>query len=94
LQTDLAVLVDHFDLPVYFFTGHHDYTANHQLSEKYFAKLKAPLKGHYRFYHSAHSPLFEEPVRALHILREDVLKHRNSLADYEYRDGAATPNQR
>jgi hypothetical protein len=39
------------------------------------------LKGFYTFQDSAHSPMFEEPERALRILREDALPVRNDLAD-------------
>ena len=42
---------------------------------------KAPTKGFYTFRHSAHSPIFEEPATALHILRADVLAGLSNLAD-------------
>ena len=42
------------------------------------AKDRAPLKV---FSESAHSPIFEEPDKVMAILREDVLKGTNRLAD-------------
>ncbi len=81
LQTNLAVKVNLLEIPVYFFVGLHDYTANRDLARQYFDTLKAPLKGFYTFQNSAHSPLFEEPLRAREILRRDVLKATNLLAD-------------
>jgi hypothetical protein len=51
------------------------------LAKDYFQKLKAPIKGFYTFEQSAHSPLFEEPVKMQHILQDDVMKGLNNLAD-------------
>lgn len=81
LRTDLAQEVTHLDLPVYFFVGRHDLTANPALSRDLFDRIEAPLKGYYTFDASAHSPLFEEPGRALRILLEDVVKGRVAIAD-------------
>ncbi len=81
LRDDLATRLTRFDLPVYFFLGRYDYTANTDLSRAYFAKIEAPVKGLYMFEDSAHSPLFEEPDRATEILLQDVLQGRNALAD-------------
>lgn len=73
LRDDLSARLTDFDLPVYFFVGRYDYTANKDLSRAYFDGLKAPEKGFYLFENSAHSPLFEEPSRACQILLNDVL---------------------
>jgi len=81
LRTDLGAEVTVSDVPVYFFVGRHDYTANHDLSRAYFTQIKAPLKGLYTFRNSAHSPLFEEPQRAREILVQDVLHLTTRLAD-------------
>ena len=81
LGTDLRNQVPRLEVPVYFFEGVHDYTCNAALAREYFDGLKAPVKGFYRFDHSAHSPLFEEPDRLRHQLREDVLQGKNLLAD-------------
>lgn len=79
--TDLTKQVTELKLPVYFFSGVYDYTCNYTLSRSYLEQLKAPLKGFYTFAQSAHTPIFEEPEKALKILQENVLAGRNSLAD-------------
>jgi pimeloyl-ACP methyl ester carboxylesterase len=81
LATDLTEQVPELDLPVYFFSGVHDYTVNYTLAKAYFEQLKAPVKGFYTFEQSAHSPIFEEPKKVGRILRDDVLMGTNNLAD-------------
>jgi pimeloyl-ACP methyl ester carboxylesterase len=81
LVTDLSQRVPELDLPVYFFEGIYDYTCSYTEAKSYFEKLEAPVKGFYTFDQSAHSPLFEEPEKALQILLEDVLAGTNNLAD-------------
>jgi pimeloyl-ACP methyl ester carboxylesterase len=81
ITTDLTIKVPELDLPVYFFEGIYDYTCSYTEAKSYFEKLKAPLKGFYTFEQSAHSPLFEEPKKMVHILQEDVLVGVNNLAD-------------
>lgn len=81
IATDLTTRIHRLDLPVYFFTGAHDLTANHDLSRMFFAQIDAPVKGFYTFDASAHSPLFEEPHRAREILRQDVMSVRVRMAD-------------
>jgi pimeloyl-ACP methyl ester carboxylesterase len=81
LEADLTRMVTELDIPVYFFHGFYDYTCAYPLAAAYLDLLRAPLKGFYTFRHSAHSPLFEEPEKALNILVEDVLNGSNLLAD-------------
>jgi pimeloyl-ACP methyl ester carboxylesterase len=81
VTTDLRAKVTELQIPVYFFHGIYDYTVSYTLAKDYFERLQAPVKGFYTFEQSAHSPIFEEPKIAQRILREDVLKGRNSLAD-------------
>ena len=81
LATDLTQQVTELDIPIYFFHGQYDYTCAYPLAGAYFDQLQAPLKGFYTFEHSAHTPLFEEPEKALNILLEDVLNGTNALAD-------------
>jgi pimeloyl-ACP methyl ester carboxylesterase len=81
LATDLTRTLTELELPVYFLHGRHDYTVAYPEAKAYFDLLKAPLKGFYTFEQSAHSPLFEEPAKALSILQADVVAGRNSLAD-------------
>jgi len=81
LVTDMTKAVPALGIPVYFFDGIYDYTCSCTEAKAYFEKLKAPLKGFYTFEHSAHSPIFEEPGKVQKILREDVLRGTNNLAD-------------
>lgn len=81
LATNLAKLTPSVDIPVYFFHGIYDYTVSYTLAKEYFEKLKAPVKGFYTFEQSAHSPLFEEPAKMQRILREDVKRGMNNLAN-------------
>lgn len=83
IGTDLAIQIHDLDLPVYFFTGLYDYTANHELAKAFFDQINAPVKGFYTFPNSAHSPVFEEPQLARDILLQDVLAQGNQLADPE-----------
>ena len=81
IATDLTARIHRLDLPVYFFTGAHDLTANQDLARMFFDRIDAPVKGFYTFDASAHSPLFEEPQRARAILGQDVLFRRVRMAD-------------
>jgi len=81
LATDLTAGVPEVGIPVYFFHGIYDYTVSYSLTQNYFERLKAPLKGFYTFEHSAHSPVFEEPDKMKKILLTDVLTGSNSLTD-------------
>lgn len=81
IETDFALKVNEVKVPVYFFSGIHDLTVNISLSKEYYKKLIAPVKGFYTFENSAHSPLFEEPVKVINIIKEDVLNGKNTLSD-------------
>jgi pimeloyl-ACP methyl ester carboxylesterase len=81
LRDDLSTRLTKFTLPVDFFVGRYDQTANPGLSRIYFDAIDAPLKGFHEFENSAHSPLFEEPEHATEILLRDVLGAANALAD-------------
>ena len=81
LATDLAEHIPRVDVPVYFLHGVHDWTCTRAEASSYFDSLTAPLKGFYTFSESAHSPMFEEPGKFMAILREDVLRGTNRLAD-------------
>lgn len=80
-NTDLSNTITELDIPTYFLSGRYDYTVNHSMSEAYLGKLDAPEKGFYLFKESAHSPMFEEPDKVLQIMRQDVLRGRNDLAE-------------
>jgi pimeloyl-ACP methyl ester carboxylesterase len=79
--TDLSAKTPELAIPMYFLHGVNDYTCSYPLAKAYFDKLKAPVKGFYTFENSAHSPMFEEPQKVQQILREDVLRGTNRLAD-------------
>ena len=79
--TNLTGRVSSLAIPVYLFHGKYDYTVSYPLARDFFQKLQAPSKGFYTFESSAHSPLFEEPERAIRILREDVLAGTTMQAD-------------
>ncbi len=81
IATDLTARVTGLEIPVYFFSGAYDLTVNHELSKSYLNQLKAPVKGFYTFENSAHSPNFEEPEKMMEIIRKDVLRAENKLAD-------------
>jgi pimeloyl-ACP methyl ester carboxylesterase len=81
IATDLSIQVPELDIPVYFFGGIYDYTCSFTEARSYFEILRAPLKGFYTFYQSAHSPLFEEPESFIEIMVNDVLKKTVILAD-------------
>ncbi len=81
LATDLTERVPALALPAYFFHGICDQTVSYELAKTYAGNLNAPLKGFYTIYHSAHSPLFEEPQKARRIMRDDVLAEACNLAD-------------
>ena len=80
-EADMVKIVPELSIPAYFFSGAFDYTVSRVLAESYFRRLLAPVKGFYLFRQSAHSPVFEEPEKALHILLEDVLTGKNDLSD-------------
>ena len=81
LATDLSQTIPELKLPVYFFEGIYDYTCAYDEAKLYFYQLKAPVKGFYTFWKSAHSPMFEEPEKVQRILRVDVLAGLSNLAD-------------
>jgi pimeloyl-ACP methyl ester carboxylesterase len=78
LALDMTEEVPSLSVPAFFISGRHDLTVNRDLSEEYFNELECPHKRFYTFENSAHSPMFEEPVRFLEIMVSDVL---NGIAD-------------
>lgn len=70
-----------FDVPVYILAGAHDETCDYGLQREWFDAVSAPTKGFYTFGSSAHSPLFEEPDKAVGIMVGDVLGRTTDGAD-------------
>jgi pimeloyl-ACP methyl ester carboxylesterase len=83
MATDLSEKVNELKIPVYFFEGIYDYTCSYTEAKNYFEKLKAPVKGFYTFRNSAHSPIFEEPLKVREIILQDVLNAKTDLADID-----------
>ena len=81
LGTNLADEIGRLAVPAYFLHGRHDQTVSYERARSYAGRLEAPRVGFYTFKHSAHSPAFEEPDRALRILTDDVLAGGTALAD-------------
>jgi len=81
LALDMTEEVPALEVPVYFFSGRHDLTVNHDISAQYYEKLDCPVKGFYTFENSAHSPMFEEPARFLEIMTSDVLNRETNPGD-------------
>ena len=61
-------------VPVYFFTGKHDYNAVCKLVEEYYKVLKAPYKEIVWFENSAHFIPFEEPEKFNKLIIEKLLQ--------------------
>jgi pimeloyl-ACP methyl ester carboxylesterase len=78
---DAFTQIPEIQIPVYFLAGVYDYTCCYSLQKEYYEQLIAPSKGFYTFQESAHSPLFEEPEKGLHIMIEDVKQRKTELAD-------------
>jgi pimeloyl-ACP methyl ester carboxylesterase len=79
--TDREAIVSRLEVPAYFLHGVHDYTVSYPMAKAYAGRLEAPRVGFYTFEQSAHSPILEEPERAMRILVEDVLAGTTRLAD-------------
>ena len=65
--------VPRLDVPVYFFTGRHDYNTPFELVEEFSENLEAPHNEIVWFEDSAHMPNLEEPDRYQDILIQKVL---------------------
>lgn len=73
--------VSKLNVPFYVFAGKYDYTTAYSTQKEFFDFVDADVKGFYTFENSAHSPVFEEPTRAVEIFTTDVLKGTVTLAD-------------
>jgi pimeloyl-ACP methyl ester carboxylesterase len=63
------------EVPVYFFTGRHDYVTPFELIEVYNERLQAPAKRIVWFDESAHFPFFEEPGRFADEMKRVLAGH-------------------
>jgi pimeloyl-ACP methyl ester carboxylesterase len=69
-------------VPVYFFTGRHDYTTPFELVELFFERLEAPRKKMIWFDNSAHFPFYEEPQQFTHKMLDIVLEESRKSEKY------------
>lgn len=65
--------IPRLDVPVYFFTGRHDYTTPFELVEEFHDSLEAPHNEIVWFEDSAHMPNLEEPEHYQDMLIQKVL---------------------
>ena len=76
LNVDLpAELGNSFDIPIFFFTGAHDWQTPLVLSDKWFGQLTAPYKELIHFEESSHCIVNEEPGKFLMALVNKVLPY-------------------
>ena len=67
-----------FDVPIFFFTGVHDWHTPKVLSDKWFEKISAPHKEMIEFKGSCHYMVNEEPGKILVALVNKVLPFSQS----------------
>ena len=63
----------HFDVPIVFMLGRHDWHTPSVLAARYFDQIDAPSKRIEWFEHSAHNPPFAEPNAFVRAVVRDVL---------------------
>jgi len=63
-----------FQVPVYFFSGVHDFLTCHAITESFYETVKAPYKELFVFENSAHCPIFEEADRFNSLMINEVKK--------------------
>ena len=62
-----------FEVPIFFFTGAHEWQVPRTLSDKWFAQIESPYKELVHFEESSHSVVNEEPGKVLIALVNKVL---------------------
>lgn len=77
IEGTILEIIHSVDVPVYFFTGRHDYTTPFELIKLFYEKLQAPKKKLVWFDNSAHFPFYEEPERFSQSMVSIVLKKRD-----------------
>lgn len=66
--------LDQLDCPVYFFAGRKDIQTNSLIAERFYQRLKAPVKEFYWFEKSAHGIPTTEPARVQEMIITKILK--------------------
>ena len=72
-----------FEVPVFFFTGAHEWQVARVLSDKWFEQIDAPYKELIHFEQSSHMIVNEEPGKVLVALVNNVLPLAESVTDKE-----------
>ena len=67
-----------FDVPIFFFSGRHDYQTPVTLSDQWFSEIQAPHKELIHFEESGHFIVNEEPGKVLLALANNVLPYAQS----------------
>ena len=70
-----------FEVPIFFFTGSHDYQTPVSLSDQWFGQISAPYKELIHFEESAHIVVNEEPGKMLVALVNKVLPFSQAIAE-------------
>ena len=70
MSIDLVKDAPRLEVPVFLFLGRHDHTVPTQLSEEFYASLRAPKKEVIWFEDSAHTPDLDEPGKFQHEVRK------------------------
>ncbi len=73
---DYRTEITELHIPAYFISGEYDYNCPWELVREYESILNAPDKGFNLIPESAHSPLWEKPLKTCEILRQ--IKEKNS----------------
>ena len=74
-QLDFRTRVPEVEIPVYFFTGRHDYDTPFKLVEQYLEVLNAPKKEIIWFENSAHFAFYEESEKFNEMVITKFLNH-------------------
>ena len=73
MKIDFRKQIKKVNVPVYFFSGRHDYDTPFKLVEQYYNILNAPEKALIWFDNSAHFPFYEEPEIFNTVIIDDIL---------------------
>lgn len=74
MQYDLPAEIGvDFDVPIFFFSGKHDFHVSFDIADRWFQTINAPVKEHVVFEDSAHVPFQTEPGEFLMALVQKVL---------------------
>ena len=75
-----------FEVPIFFFSGSHDWVTPVSLSDEWFGQINAPYKELIHFEESSHILISEEPGKVLFALVSKVLPFAQNVTDREVND--------